>query len=188
MLRLIGGLVLAVFLTIFTLGTVEQGWKDAKQSLTHLRYYDIRDMRRTVALMPQKVSNRAPDSLTVPVGGWGDRLTDEALMNDREKATASLVNPIAADDSSIARGSREFIRMCVPCHGKTAAGDGPVAALFMPPPDLMAEATRTRTDGFIFSYIRHGGVVMPRYGQSVSAKEAWDLVNYVRHEQRLNPR
>jgi mono/diheme cytochrome c family protein len=78
--------------------------------------------------------------------------------------------------------------MCVPCHGATLVGDGPVAALFMPPPDLLAEATRNRTDGFIFSYIRHGGVVMPRYGQSVSAKEAWDLVNYLRHEQRTNPR
>jgi mono/diheme cytochrome c family protein len=186
--RLFGGLVLAVFLTIFSLGTFEQGVKDLKNSMTHWRYPDIRDMRRSVALMPQKVSNRAPDSLTVPVGGWGDRLTEDALMNDREKATAGITNPIAADDSSIARGSREFIRMCVPCHGATLVGDGPVAALFMPPPDLLAEATRNRTDGFIFSYIRHGGVVMPRYGQSVSAKEAWDLVNYLRHEQRTNPR
>lgn len=188
MLRLAGGLVLAVVVTIFTLGTFQQGVKDATKSMTTLRYPDIRDMRRSVALMPQKVSNRAPDSLTVPVGGWGDRLTEEALMNDREKATASMVNPVASDDSSIARGSRQFIRMCVPCHGTTAVGDGPVAALFMPPPDLLAEATRNRTDGFIFSYIRHGGVVMPRYGQSVSAKEAWDIVNYVRHEQRTNPR
>jgi len=188
MARLVFGLILAVFLTIFSLGTAQQGWKDAKNSLTHLRYPDIRDMRRSVALMPQKVSHRAPDSLTVPVGGWGDRLTEEALMTDREKATAGIMNAVASDDSSIARGSRYYIRMCVPCHGATMVGDGPVAALFMPPPDLLAEATRQRTDGFIFSYIRHGGVVMPRYGQSVSAREAWDIVNYLRHEQRQNPR
>jgi mono/diheme cytochrome c family protein len=180
--------MLAVVLTIFTLGTAQQGWKDLRKSVTHLKYYDIRDMRRTVALMPQKVSTRAPDSLTVPVGGWGDRLTEDALNADREKATAGIVNPIASDDSSVARGARYFTRMCVPCHGAGAAGDGPVAALFMPPPDLLAEPTRNRTDGYIFSYIRHGGVVMPRYGQSVSAREAWDIVNYVRHQQRQNPR
>jgi hypothetical protein len=68
------------------------------------------------------------------------------------------------------------------------AGDGPVAAQFMPPPDLHAEATRNRTDGYIFSYIRHGGVVMPRYGQSVTAHEAWDVINYVRSQQKANPR
>jgi mono/diheme cytochrome c family protein len=180
--------MLAVVLTIFSLGTFQQGVTDLKRSMTQWVYPDIRDMRRSVALMPQKVSHRTPDSLTVPVGGWGDRLTEAMLMEDREKASNGIVNPVAADDSSLARGSRQYIRMCVPCHGATMVGDGPVAALFMPPPDLLAEATRNRTDGYIYAYIRHGGLVMPRYGQSVSAKEAWDIVNYIRHEQRQNPR
>jgi len=105
-LRLVFGLVLAVVLTIFSLGTARQGWKDLQRSITVWKYPDIRDMRRSVALMPQKVSNRAPDSLTVPVGGWGDRLTEQALMEDREKATAGIANPVAAESSSIARGSR----------------------------------------------------------------------------------
>jgi mono/diheme cytochrome c family protein len=188
MLKLVGGLAIAVLATIFSLGTVQQGLKDLKVAWTHWAYHDIRDMRRSVALMPQKVSNRAPDSLTVPTTGWGDRLNEDALMADREAATKGLVNPVASDDSSIARGSRIYIRMCVPCHGKEMAGDGPVAASFMPPPDLLAEATRNRTDGYIFSYIRHGGVVMPRYGQSVTAHEAWDVINFLRQRQKANPR
>jgi mono/diheme cytochrome c family protein len=68
------------------------------------------------------------------------------------------------------------------------AGDGPVAALFMPPPDLLAEPTRLRKDGYIYSYIRHGGAVMPSYGAQVTAEEAWNLVNYIRHMQKTSPR
>ena len=186
--RILTVLLLAVALIVFASPSARHGLRDLRTSWTRWRYPDVRDMRRSVALMPQKVSTRSPDSLTVPVGGWGDRLRDEDLQADREAATRGLVNPVAADDSSLARGERSFIRMCVPCHGKALAGDGPVAASFMPPPDLLGQATRARTDGFIFSYIRHGGVVMPRYGQSVTAREAWDLVNFVRHRQKVNPR
>jgi mono/diheme cytochrome c family protein len=82
----------------------------------------------------------------------------------------------------------KFKITCTPCHGVQMFGNGMVAAKFMPPPDLLAIQTRNRTDGFMFSYIRHGGVVMPRYGQSVSANEAWDLVNYIRHMQKVSPR
>jgi mono/diheme cytochrome c family protein len=188
MLKLFGALVLSVMVTIFSLGTVQQGLHDLRASWTQWRYRDVRDMRRSVALMPQKVSNRAPDSLTVPVGGWGDRLSEDALTADRDAATKGMVNPVAPDDSSLARGSRIYIRMCVPCHGAEMKGDGPVAASFMPPPDLLGEATRNRTDGYIFSYIRHGGVVMPRYGQSVTASESWDVINYLRQRQKATPR
>jgi mono/diheme cytochrome c family protein len=58
----------------------------------------------------------------------------------------------------------------------------------MPPPDLLAEATRQRADGYLYSYIRHGGVVMPSYGAQVTAKEAWDLVNFIRQQQKATPR
>ena len=68
------------------------------------------------------------------------------------------------------------------------AGDGPVAAQFMTPPDLLAQQTRERKDGFIYTYIRHGGVVMPSYGFQVSAEEAWHLVNFIRHQQKVSPR
>jgi mono/diheme cytochrome c family protein len=100
------------------------------------------------------------------------------------------VNPTApADlDSSVARGERKFRKTCVPCHGRTMMGDGPVAAQFMPPPDLLAQPTRERKDGYIFSYIRYGGVVMPSYGPAVSEREAWDLINFIRHQQKVNPR
>jgi mono/diheme cytochrome c family protein len=179
----------AVALTLLIITTpqaLKHGCQDAKQSLVSLpySYYSTRDMRRTIALMPQKGSLRAPDTSSVPVTGR------EREDTDREVLAATLVNPTpAADlDSSIARGQVKFGKNCIPCHGAKLEGNGPVAALFMPPPDLLAETTRNRRDGYIYSYIRHGGIVMPSYGPAVTAAEAWDLINYIRHMQKVSPR
>lgn len=188
MLKLVSGLVAAVVLAIFAVGGMSHGLNDLRNSWLHWRYPVIRDMRYTVVVNPQKVYLEAPDTLTVPTTGWGDDLDEEALAADREKATAGLENPTPLTEASWKRGEAKFKIMCTPCHGPAMKGDGMVAAKFMPPPDLLAAQTRARTDGFIFSYIRHGGVVMPRYGQSVSAAEAWDLVNYLRHMQQVSPR
>lgn len=170
-------------LTLMSLGSARQGVRDAWDAVTHLGYYPYRDMRLTVALKPQKTVHRAPDEASVPVGG-------REWVTDREVLAATLVNPVAAAglDSSVARGGRLYARTCVPCHGPDMAGDGPVAAQFMPPPDLLAQATRDRKDGFIYSYIRHGGVVMPSHGAIISGPEAWDIVNHIRHMQKVSPR
>lgn len=188
MLKLVLGVIVAALLTVLTLPPAQQGLRDLKRSWTEWQYPVIRDMRHTVVLNPQKVSTRPPDSLTVPTRGWGDDLDEDALNADRDKATAGLVNPTPLTDESWKRGEAKFKIMCTPCHGGAMKGDGMVAPKFMPPPDLLAIQTRGRTDGFMFSYIRHGGVVMPRYGQSVTASEAWDLVNYIRHMQKVSPR
>ena len=49
---------------------------------------------------------------------------------------------------------------------------------------LQAQQTRDRKDGYIYSYIRHGGVVMPSYGAQVTSQEAWELIAYIRHMQQ----
>ena len=181
MLRSLLALVLAAFVTLFAVPSFQQGLKDAINSLTHLRYYPIRDMRKSVALAPQKGIYRTPDEASVPTTG-------KEIAIDRDVAAETLRNPIPTDDASVARGDSLFRKLCVPCHGRSMAGDGPVAAQFMPPPDLLGQQTRDRKDGYIYSYIRHGGVVMPSYGFQVSAEEAWHLVNFIRHQQKATPR
>lgn len=182
MLRHAGfAIAVAAVLALFTAPGVQKGMRDAFNALTHLSYYPIRDMRRSVVIPPQKLVYRAPDEVSVPVTG-------KEVVLDRDVAAERLHNPTASSAASIANGDSIFHKLCVPCHGATMAGDGPVAPLFMPPPDLLAQQTRDRKDGFIFSYIRHGGVVMPSYGFQVSAAEAWDLVNYIRHQQQVSPR
>jgi len=157
------------------------GCRDAQRALTQLSYERTRDMRNSVSLAPNRNIILTPDSVSVPVQG-------REYVHDRDVLAATLRNPVAATDSSIARGERKFMRTCVPCHGADLSGNGPVAALFIPPPDLLKATTRGRADGFIYSYIRNGGAVMPRYGQIVTIEETWNLVNYIRHMQRTNPR
>lgn len=175
--------VIAVVLGAVLVSVVgpQQGCRDIKASLTNIVYFPKRDMRTTVALLPNRDLMPLPDSTSVPVQG-------REFIVDRDVLAATLVNPIAATDSSIARGERQFKQTCVPCHGATLVGNGPVAAKFIPPPDLLNASSRGRRDGFIYSYIRNGGAVMPSYGTQVSAIEAWNLVNYIRYMQRTNPR
>jgi mono/diheme cytochrome c family protein len=171
----------------------QQGCQDLKKSLTHLNYYPIRDMRQTVVIDPQRgdpthprwIAFRGPDSLAVSNIDT-DRWMGEAPY---EMADKYVMAPAEAQlDSAVVRGDTLFHTFCWTCHGMKMAGDGPVAATFMPPPDLLAEATRNRTDGYLFMYMRHGGIVMPSYGNAVSARDAWDIVHYIRSMQKTSPR
>jgi len=171
----------------------QQGCQDLTKSLTHLAYYPIRDMRQTVVIDPQRrdptnprwMTFNGPDSMAVPTIDV-DRWTADAPYQDVEK---HVFMPVESQvDSAVVRGDTLFHNFCWTCHGMAMKGDGPVAAQFMPPPDLLAEATRNRSDGFIFMYMRHGGVVMPSYGNAVSAHDAWDIVHYIRHMQKVSPR
>ena len=173
--------VALVVIALATWGTPRQGCLDAKNSLTHLLYFPKRDMRATVALRPQRAITLLPDSVSVPITG-------REVARDRDQMSATFRNPVPSDQASVSRGERKFQRTCVPCHGTTMAGNGPVAAKFVPPPDLLGATTRGRPDGFIYYYIRHGGAIMPSYGAQVTAEEAYDLINYIRHMQSTSPR
>ena len=171
----------------------QQGCNDLKKSLTHLKYYPIRDMRQTVAPDPQRgiwsergpvTWDGSPDSLSAPTIGVDPYAAAAAPYDAVEK---KIVAP-PATDASIAHGDSLFHTICWTCHGKTMAGDGPVAAKFVPPPDLLAGGTRGRTDGFMFMYMRHGGAIMPSYGNVLSSRDAWSLVHYIRHMQKTSPR
>ncbi|MGH7742179.1 MAG: c-type cytochrome [Candidatus Eiseniibacteriota bacterium] len=194
MLKGLLSLVLFAFAMLLAATTIQQGCQDVKSAWVHLDYYPVRDMRRTVVVNPQKVVMLAPDSMSVPMQGRdldNDYLRDPNHMavDLATKVGDTLKDPTAgATDESIARGKRKFMKTCLPCHGVVMAGDGTVAPKFMPPPDLLAQTTRERKDGYIFSYIRHGGMIMPSYGAQVTADEAWDLIHYIRSMQKSTPR
>ena len=162
----------------------QQGCKDVKKAVTHLSYYPIRDMRQTIAIDPQRTTWGAPDSLTVPTIGRDPYVDDIAPY---DVASKKLVAP-ASSLQSVAHGDSLFHTICWTCHGKTMAGDGPVSSKFIPPPDLLAESTRGKSDGFMYMYMRHGGAIMPSYGNVLSSRDAWSLVHYIRYMQKTSPR
>lgn len=105
------------------------------------------------------------------------------LPKEQREVAARRPNPVAPSAASLAVGRERFRTFCAPCHGAEARGGvtGPVAAKFIPPPDLTnAELQKQRTDGYWQSYIVAGGAVMPGYGEALSAEEAWHIVNYLR--------
>ena len=94
----------------------------------------------------------------------------------------NLKRPAGADDKSQERGQRLFRQNCVPCHGESGRGDGPMGkALGIKPGNLTnAERMGRHTDGEIFWKISKGKEPMPVFELKLSARDRWDLVGYVR--------
>src|SRR5512142_1363423 len=93
------------------------------------------------------------------------------------------VNPIKADDASIARGKELFNINCKLCHGETGEGNGPIAAFLInyKPANLTSPLIKAFPDGQIFLTISNGVPDrMPPLNENLTVNERWDVVNYVR--------
>jgi mono/diheme cytochrome c family protein len=106
--------------------------------------------------------------------------------SDRDDAE-SLHDPVPFTSESIAHGEALFTQRCACCHGANAHGGGPVSKFFPPAPDLTYATIRARSDGYIFGTITFGGRAMPPQAEGLTARDRWDLVNFVRHVQGLTP-
>ncbi|HSF07644.1 MAG TPA: c-type cytochrome [Methylomirabilota bacterium] len=139
-------------------------------------YRWMHNMAETARVLPGERVFPMPAGV-VPRGG------ELILPREQRDVAAKRPNPVKTTPASIAIGKQHFTTFCAPCHGPEAKGGvtGPVAAKFIPPPDLTnAELQRQRTDGYWHSYILAGGAVMPGYVEALSAEEAWHVVNYLR--------
>ena len=120
---------------------------------------------------------------TVPVtGGERDWSAEWATGNT---ATADrLANPLAGQ--VVPAGDTLYQNFCAVCHGTSGAGNGPVAHL-VGAPSLLTERARGYTDGYLYSIVRYGRGVMPRYGDKVFGERRWAVVNHVRQLQAAAP-
>ena len=120
---------------------------------------------------------------TVPVtGGEADWSAEWSVLNT---ATADkLVNPLAGQPAS-AIGDTLYHTYCAVCHGQTGAGDGKVGVQLAALP-LITDRARALSDGYLYSIIRYGRGVMPKYGDKVPSLQRWEVVNYVRRLQAGN--
>ena len=94
-------------------------------------------------------------------------------------------NPVPFGKESVRRGARTWRSNCYPCHGRDAAGGGPVAAHFVGIPNLLGDLYKQRSDGHVFGVIYFGQNSMPRYGYKFSDQQQWDVVNYLRFLQGI---
>jgi mono/diheme cytochrome c family protein len=144
---------------------------------------------------------------TVPVGGgeadWdiGDA-ANLAYAFDAPTADR-LVNPTKADGSTqprpgpempripgtlTARGDTLYNTYCATCHGVGGAGNGPVSTRLVGVPSLLTDRARGYTDGYLYSIIRYGRGLMPKYGDKLPDQlDRWAIVNHVRALQEGAP-
>lgn len=106
-----------------------------------------------------------------------------------ELRAASLENPLT-DSFNREYAHLLYDRYCLICHGPDGNGQG---SLFtsgkypIPPANFHNERAMNKTDGQLFHNIRAGFGVMGAHGPMMTVDDSWQLVNYIRHLQKLNP-
>lgn len=95
-----------------------------------------------------------------------------------------LKNPVATSAASVSAGQQTFQKMCAFCHGKDAAGNGPLAPKGTSPSNLIDPTwDRGDTDGEIFLVLRDGAgpkFEMKGYKGKIPDPDLWNVVNYLR--------
>jgi mono/diheme cytochrome c family protein len=95
-----------------------------------------------------------------------------------------LKNPVDSSAASITAGEKTFQKMCAFCHGKDAAGNGPLAPKGTSPSNLIdATWDRGETDGEIFLVLRDGAgpkFEMKGYKGKLPDEQLWHVVNYLK--------
>lgn len=91
-------------------------------------------------------------------------------------------NPVAIDEVSLQRGKILYSIHCALCHGQNGMGDGPLTEFYedRPPSDLTARNIAAQFDGTLFRTISQGLGQMPALSENLTARERWDVINYVR--------
>jgi len=113
--------------------------------------------------------------LSVPIQG-------AAYLTDANGEAIPPENPIAADESSIARGAILFEYNCKICHGEAGDGKGPIGAFFIEkkPADLTSAMVQDQSDGELFLTLTNGKGYMPYMRDNLTVRDRWDVINYVR--------
>ena len=135
---------------------------------------------------------------TVPVSG-GEPDWSAEWLSGKTTTVNALKNPLTAPahrpGPSVpviprefdAAGDTLYQNFCTVCHGTAGNADGPVSRQ-MGAPSLLTPRARGYADGYIYSIIRYGRGVMPRYGDKVVVPaDRWAIVNHVRKLQAKSP-
>ena len=137
---------------------------------------------------------------SVPVGGgepdwaveWaaGKTTTADALRNPTVTADSSAPSGIEValiPAELAARGDTLYHVFCSTCHGETGKGEGLVGRRLGAPP-IVTDRARAFSDGYLYSIVRYGRGLMPRYGDKVwEPRDRWAIVNHVRRLQQQAP-
>ena len=147
------------------------------------------------AVQPLEVAPRVMPDWTLPVDGIHYNLhygQPQGMPNTQavppmklELMTVKFHNPLEPTSENLAHGKVLFETNCAPCHGMTGKGDGSVVHLLQhKPANLLTGVSKNLPDGYVYGYIRNGGIWMPSYNDAMSSTERWQVVIYVRALER----
>jgi mono/diheme cytochrome c family protein len=93
-----------------------------------------------------------------------------------------LKNPVEPTEWNLSKGKELYGIFCVPCHGVSGKGDGPVGKKYVPTPaDLRSSAHGAHhSDGERFVVISSGAGGMPAFRADLTPGERWQIVRYLR--------
>src|SRR5271170_2562639 len=107
------------------------------------------------------------------------QMTRQWLATQRAK---KLKNPVAAAPAAIDAARQLYGLHCEKCHGTKGDGKGEKAPELLEQPTDFTNAKQMDrlADGELFVPIMEGKKPMPAFGDKLSDKQAWELVDYVR--------
>lgn len=108
-----------------------------------------------------------------------------AFAHPEPDSNMTLINPVPPNADSVTAGGELYQRNCVPCHGLTGRGDGPVGLTLNPPPANLTIHTvpGVHPDGQLYLWISDGfpgASAMPAFRTVLADEDRWNLVNYLR--------
>lgn len=172
------------------------GWLYYGDQLAYERAED--DIKRTEADLEKQlkagtIDRRTMNSTLRPMRNALDSTKPEIVAKKNFPAEMrSVQNPVAADEASLARGEKLYNYNCAQCHGAQGLGDGGVGQFWGGPKEATSGVVPKLGDPNAYgdenaypdSYLYHNIVVgknlMPAFGYQLTAKQTWDIVNYVR--------
>ncbi len=175
-----------IFYCLFAGGTISCG-----RGAEHPPFDYMPDMQRSIAydafapnpVLAKGQTLRAPATGTIARGflplGFGEGL-EEAARADRE-----LHNPIPRTAATLARGAELYLTFCLPCHGPTGAGDGPLVPRIAAPPAYNSPQIRAYQPGRLFHVITFGRGRMAAYRAQIRTDDRWRLVHHLESLQAL---
>ncbi len=97
-------------------------------------------------------------------------------------STDTLKSSLISNSKIIAEGKKVYENMCWSCHGLDGKGNGPAAVAINPrPADHTSGKVQKQTDGNIYWKISTGRGAMQPYGKTLTSKQRWALVAFIRH-------
>ena len=141
------------------------------------------DMVNQQSIKPQEegtFQNFPEDS--VPRQGVEPFIAADAKIGGQLARDVLPKNPVKATPESIAHGKEIYDIYCAACHAQNGMGQTPVTQKGIPPMPI-AVMVPGLSEAHIYNKALYGGAIMPSYGFQTSARDRWDIVNYVKSGQ-----